>query len=90
MLEEPEDLPPCVAEQSVVSPIALNVASKLGLPVAPIRPGNLSVLRTAMPKASVDEYCHLGAGENHIGSDTSRLKLERHVLAKPKTQSMQF
>lgn len=72
-----------------MSLIALFILCNLRLPVRAIRRGEGSVLRTAMPKAAIDEHGNLPSREGEIGANTTAATwFDRKVDAIPESGGM--
>lgn len=85
------DDPPAILNQSrIISSVPLDVARKLGPPVAAIRLRDLSVLGALMPEAAIHEDCDLRASEDHVGPDTPRAEFEQQIFAKSQPKPLEL
>jgi hypothetical protein len=66
MLPDTHDRPAGGPQCRVVSSIALPGASELSFPPSTISLWELTVLRTAMPEASINEHCNASPGEDKV------------------------
>ena len=90
MFEKPQDRPPFLLEDGVMSPITIDIARQLRLPVGAIRFWNLPMFWAPMPKAAIDKNSDLGPGEDNVRSNASSLELEQQVFSEAKTPSLQL
>lgn len=90
VLPHPNDGPSFGREHSVSLSVPPNVPRELRLPVRPIDPWCVRVIRAAVPEAPVDEYNDPGARERNIRADQpSARRSDRVVAAIAQARSMQ-
>jgi hypothetical protein len=85
MLPNTDDVPTHHAQFSKITAITFSIRTQF----VPPKPRQLMLPRwqsVPMPEISINEYCHLGCGENKIWASWQRL----HVLAKAISATMQF
>jgi hypothetical protein len=75
--------PPGTAQKSGVSSIALDVPRKLGVPVRGVRLWCPAVVRTSMPKASIDEDDDPLRREHDVGRNPHSVDGQDRILSKP-------
>ena len=89
VLPYPDDDPPCGREGDIVAAIASDIPVELLTPPLAVGLGCLTMQRTAVPEASVDEHRDTSTCEDDIGSHEHRVNHEAEVLAEPEPAGVQ-
>jgi hypothetical protein len=89
MLPYSNDMPPGLREELVYEAIARDIPVELWAPVVFVGPRRNSMLRTAVPVATVDEYGYVPAEEDDIRSDAHAIDFQQEILAKAQSNSVQ-
>jgi hypothetical protein len=90
MLPDPKHDPPGLSKRAVHALIAGNVALKLWRPIGAVDPGDIAVIRAAVPEAPIDEDGDPTLGEDDVWSNSDPVCLKEKVGTKPEAACMQL